>query len=536
MSDEEQKRAGRGGLALLAANVFFLLLGFVQQALLPRAIGRADYGALSRVSAVSTAFNNVIVTSSIQGVSRVTAAAGDAEKQAFRAMMRVHVGISALATALLLGAAPFVAHFQDAPDMLTPLLVITGVLAVYGVYAPLVGYLNGRRMFGRQAALNVAAAILRTGGMLGFGYFFVKKMEPLARGLGTTPGVLGAAFGAVFASVGVLMIALAWTGTGASVVGARPSTVPSAREYIRLIAPVMVAQLFVNLLMQADIFMLGRWVSLAAQAAHDTGGAVGPSGAILDPAKAANEWLAVYRACQLFAFLPYQFLFSVTQVLFPMLAKAQKDEGKERVAELVARGSRIGAVVCGLMVAVIVAMPQPMLRLAYDPDIARAGAPVLRVLVLGQAAFAMFGLVTTILVSLGRERAAMGLTALALAMLIVSCVLFLPGKDLGGDQLQAAATAVVAAIIISLVVAVVVAKRTAGAFIPLKTAIRVSLVVGRLIFVQSAARSGTRRRRRRSASSATSRIMPSTRVTHVRMRSRSRAAFCARPTRCRTAV
>ena len=100
-----------------------------------------------------------------------------------------------------------VAHFQDAPDMLTPLLVITGVLAVYGVYAPLVGYLNGRRMFGRQAALNVAAAILRTSCMLGFGFFFVKKMDVMARGLGTTPGVLGATFGAVFASAGVLMLA-----------------------------------------------------------------------------------------------------------------------------------------------------------------------------------------------------------------------------------------------------------------------------------------------------------------------------------------
>jgi len=76
-NEDEQKRAGRGGLAMLAANVYFILLGFVQQALLPRAIGRADYGALARVSAVSNVFNNVIVTASIQGVSRVTAAAGE---------------------------------------------------------------------------------------------------------------------------------------------------------------------------------------------------------------------------------------------------------------------------------------------------------------------------------------------------------------------------------------------------------------------------------------------------------------------------
>ena len=51
--EDEQKQAGRGGLFVLVAKVFFILTGFVQQALLPRAIGRADYGALARVSAVT---------------------------------------------------------------------------------------------------------------------------------------------------------------------------------------------------------------------------------------------------------------------------------------------------------------------------------------------------------------------------------------------------------------------------------------------------------------------------------------------------
>ena len=36
---------------MLVAKVFFILTGLVQQALLPRAIGRADYGALARVFA-----------------------------------------------------------------------------------------------------------------------------------------------------------------------------------------------------------------------------------------------------------------------------------------------------------------------------------------------------------------------------------------------------------------------------------------------------------------------------------------------------
>lgn len=474
-AEDEQKQAGRGGLAVLAAKVYFILSGLVQQSLLPDAIGRADYGALARVFAVSNVFNNVIVASSTQGVSRTVAGAGAHEREALRATLRVHVGVAALATGLLLLAAPLVASLQGAPEILAPLVVIAGVLAAYGVYAPLVGYINGRRMFAKQAGLDIVAATLRTAGMVGLGFFFASRARELASALGTLPGMLGATVGAVLASLGILLLALRVTGTGKSYdAAARPPSVPTLRSYMRLIASVMVAQLFVNGLMQADIFLLGRYLSLAAAEAPSP---MTPGGIVADASQAANEWVAVYRACQLFAFLPYQLLFAVTQVLFPMLARAKKEDGDARVAELVSRGTRIGAIVCGLMVSVIVAIPESLIRLAYDAEMSAAGGPALRVLVLGQAAFAMLGLATTILVSLGRERDAVALTAIALALLVTACVLLIPSAAFGRLQVMAAATAAACALGVSLLFGVVSARRAAGAFIPLKTALRVGLCV-----------------------------------------------------------
>jgi stage V sporulation protein B len=473
-STEEQKQAGRGGLAVLVAKVFFILTGLVQQALLPRAIGRADYGALARVFAVSNVFNNVVIASSTQGVSRTVAAAGAHEREALRATLRAHLAIAAVATGLLLAAAPVVAYFQSAPEILAPIAAMAGVLAVYGLYAPVVGYINGRRMFTKQAGLDMIAATLRTSGMLGVGWLFAHKASALAKAAGTLPGMLGATVGAVLAALGVFLLALRWTGTGASWSGARPSGVPELRAYVRLIVPVMVAQLFVNGLMQADIFMLGRYLSLASV---QIPAPITPGGVVAEPANAANEWVAVYRACQLFAFLPYQLLFSVTQVLFPMLAKAKTEEGDDRVAELVTRGSRIGAIAGGLMVAVIVAMPQSLIHIAYDAEIAAAGGPALRILVLGQATFAMLGLATTILVSLGRERTAMTLTALALGFLVVSCVVLIPNAAFGRAQVIAAASAAAVSLAVSLAFAVVTVRKAAGAFVPLKTALRVGACI-----------------------------------------------------------
>ena len=480
-SPDQARTAGRGGLAVLGAKVFFIATGLLQQALLPRAIGLADYGALSRVLAVSNVFNNVVVSSSTQGVSRTVAAAGAAERQALRATLRVHVVIALLAAGLLGIASPLIAFFEHAPDVLAPLLVMTGVLVVYSVYAPLIGYLNGRGMFTRQASLDVAAATLRTTALLGIGWLFATRGGAIAASFGTSPGVLGATIGAVVAALGVFLLALRWTGTGTKLVAGTPG-VPSARGYIALILPVMVAQVFTNGLMQADIILLGRYLSLSATHLAEAAQIVDviplKSGPVLTPTQAANEWVAVYRACQLFAFLPYQMLFSVTQVLFPMVARAKAEDGGARVAELVRRGCRIGAIVCGMLVVVVLAMPGSLIKFAYGPEVAMRGIATLRVLALGQAAFAILGLATTVLVSLGRERAAMAITAVALALLAGTCAIVIPLAPFGEKQLLATAGATTTALVCALVVGVVTVRKIAGAFVPLKTALRVGLCVG----------------------------------------------------------
>ncbi|CAN5917669.1 hypothetical protein BH11MYX4_BH11MYX4_13490 [soil metagenome] len=472
---DQARTAGRGGLAVLVAKVFFILTGLVQQALLPRAIGLADYGALSRVLAVSNVFNNVVVASSTQGVSRTVAAAGPAEREAFRATLRVHLLIAVVAGVLLAAAAPLVAYFEPAPDVLVPLLVMIGVVFVYGLYAPLVGYLNARGLFTRQASLDIAAATLRTTALLGIGWLFATRAGALATKLGTSPGVLGATVGAVVAALGVFLIALRWTGTGKAFAGERPLGVPGLRTYLGLILPIMIAQVFTNGLMQADIILLGRYLSLSA--AQD-GALLPTAGAVaLTPAQAANEWVAVYRACQLFAFLPYQMLFSVTQILFPMLARAKAEDGGSRVAELVRRGCRIGAIVCGLLVVIVLAMPGSLINFAYGREVAMRGASTLRVLALGQAAFAILGLSTTVLVSLGRERTALTITAVALALLAATCAVIIPMAPFGGPQLMATATATTTALACALVVGVIAVRKAAGAFVPWKTALRVGLCV-----------------------------------------------------------
>jgi stage V sporulation protein B len=459
--DERARTAGRGGVAVLAAKAFFIVIGLVQQTVLPSLIGLAGYGALSRVLAVASVVNNVVVSSSIQGVSRTVArerAKGESllEEQALRATLRVHVPL-AFGLALLFGlVAPLVGRFEQAPHVVMPLVVASGVVALYGVYAPLIGMLNGRAQFTRQASLDMTFAVLRTAGLLGLGWLFAR------RGL---EGALGATTGFVLAAACIVPLAARLAGTGRPGGQDRPE-VPSPRAYLAELVPLALAQLGTNVLMQIDITVLGRFLSKGALVA-----------ALMDPAKAADEWVGVYRACQLFAFLPYQLLFSVTQVLFPMLARAKSEGDTAAVARFVARGGRIAMIAGGLMVSVIVAVPEGLLGFAYGPVVAARGHDTLRLLAVGQGAFAMLGIATTVLASLGRERVAAGITLCACIGVSVACFVAMPSDAFGRVQLLSTAAATTAALGLALVAGTVAVVRVAGAFVPWKTAARVGVAV-----------------------------------------------------------
>ncbi len=438
---------------MLGAKAFFIVAGLLQQALLPRAIGLAGYGALSRVLAVANVVNNVVISSATQGVSRVVARAREHQDEALRAALRVHVVVAVVAAALFALAAPVVASFEGATYITVPLVGMAGVVLCYGVYAVFIGALNGTARFTKQAALDVTFAILRTAGLVGLGWLFVKRGGS---------GVLGATLGFVAAAACIVPLGARWTGLGKKGAG-KLADVPGAGEYLMTLAPLAIAQLFTNMLMQVDITLLGRFLS--GSTPHRLVGA--------DAAAAADEWVAVYRACQLFAFLPYQLLFSVTQILFPLVARAHAGGDAEQVRAYVARGARIGAIACGLMVAVIAAMPGSLLAFAYPAVVAERGASALRILALGQGFFAMLGLGATVLISLGREREAAMITLVALLLVGAGCFGLVPRQAFGEAQLLATAWATSAALVVGLGIAATRVWKTAGAFVPLATAARV---------------------------------------------------------------
>ena len=451
------RTAGRGGLAVAFAKVYFILVGLVQQVILPRVLGLDGYGALSSVLSIASIAYNPIVSTSIQGVSRAVAQSPDAEQpQAIRRTLGIHALFALpLGFGFFLLARP-IGELAGAPHLVGALRIISGVLVFYSLYTPFIGVLNGQKRFLWQAGLDVLYATIRTAALVGGALVLAAPFG------GKVSGSVG---GFVGASALICVIALALVG-----IGKRGAGGPTTAQHLRFIAPLLLGQILLNLLLQADLTLLRAF---AAESAGVAG--LGP--------EAADPLVGAYRATQLFCFLPYQLLLAVTFILFPMVATAHRDGDRDAVKRYVSAGVRLALVLMGLMVSVTSGLSGPLLRLVFPAEAAELGARSMQLLSLGFGAFAVFGILTTALNSLKREVASMAITAVAFCLVVVLCFLRVRGTDFGAELLWHTATATTSGLALATLGAGVLLHRTAGTVAPAATILRVLVAMALTITV-----------------------------------------------------
>lgn len=469
MADDDSttvREAGRGGLALAFAKAYFIVAGIAQQLLLPRALGLDGFGALSSVLSVASITSNPIVTTSIQGVSRAVAQSSGQDRPAtIRRVFSVHAAVAVLASVAFFVSAPAIGAFMRAPHIEDELRLVSFVLFFYGLYSPLIGVLNGSRRFVAQASFDVVAATLRTGALVAGGYALT------AKGRGVTGSVSG------FVIVTALLFVAAAFVVG---LGRRGTGGPTAANHWSFVAPLLLGQVLLNLLLQADLTLLRRFAGEAAAAQGLS-------------ASAADPLVGAYRATQLFSFLPYQLLVSVTFILFPMVASVHRRGDRAALAAYVMTGVRIALIVTGLVVSVTSGLSGPLLRLVYpQPEIAVLGAKSMQVLTLGFGAFASLGVLTAVLNSLGREKASAVVTAIAFGLIVVLCFGLVSGAPFGDAILYRTAVCTSAGLVVATLGAAALVHRTAGAVVAPLTVARVLLSLGAAIVVARSLPEGNR--------------------------------------------
>jgi O-antigen/teichoic acid export membrane protein len=420
--------------------------GYIIQFALPRALGSpARYGVWVVVLSVLSPVNNVMVTATIQGVSKFTAEIEERQSAVLRAALRLQALLGGGVAAAFFFLAPLVASFEHDPS-LTPYLQLATVVALaYAFYAVFVGAANGRKEFQKQAGLDMTYSTLRC--------LFVVGAAAM------THSALAAVGGFGVAAVLVLILSIFVVGFG------KPSTQPfDAQVLVRFFGGVAFYLLIVNLLMFTDGLLLKRVVTESAVARG-----------LADPAAYANEQAGFYGAVQNVARIPYQLILAVTFIIFPLVSKSTFDQDLERTRGYVRTTMRYSLVVAALFAAVLAARPDATMRLFYKPEYA-VGAPALSALVLGYVFFSLFNIAGTIINGSGRT---LPTTIIGVVTLFATVTAEWSGIRFalatGNDPLFVAAVATCATMGLGVVLSVFYLWRQFGAALPPLTLLRVAL-------------------------------------------------------------
>lgn len=463
--------AGKGVVVIAGAKAFFIVTSYAVQLALPHLMSREAFGLFSAAMGALAMLTNVLISSTIQTVSRFVADRDEGEHGAVLARaLRVQTVLGvALAGSFALGAQSLASFLEDAA--LGPLFRTAAIVVfAYSLYAGFVGLLNGRRLFVKQAKLDLTFSTLRTAGILG--------------GAAVATSALGAISGFAIAAATIMLLGAlaAARNLGGFAALTRPPA-PSLRPWLGFFVPIALYQLFLNGLLLVDLQVLKKSLAELALA-----GGLEASAA----AAASSTLVGYYRGAQTFAFVPYQLIIALTFVIFPLITRATATGDADAARLTIGRALRFAVLLLLSIAAPVAGAADGVLRIAYPADFVVA-APALRILVFGVSAFALFVVSATVLGSAGRPTQAAALGAISLVVLLVTTRLAAMGQlfmglpspalpagvEVDGDAgaLQRVALGTSLAMGLAFALAGTVVYRRFGALIPFATAAR-ALVAG----------------------------------------------------------
>lgn len=301
---DDKTTAKRGFVFITTAKVYFLLTSLFAQLAFPRLFGDPVlFGRYRVVSALLNVFSMVIITATVQAVSRFASQKSMSDKGVIRGACIVQACLFLpIFFALLLGSNTVASYVFHDKTLSSPIRASSFVLLAYAFYAVFVGVINGTKRFARQAGLDITFSTLKT--------LLMVVLVVL------TSSVTLAFSGFAIAGFVVLLLSVFLARPFAEGETLRPS------QYLSYILPIGAWAFLLNLLLQVDV--------IAIKAKQFEGGA-----------DEASLVAAVYGAAKNLAIIPYQTVISLSFVAFPFVASASNAQKAKGAASSAIRASAI---------------------------------------------------------------------------------------------------------------------------------------------------------------------------------------------------
>ena len=471
-TSSKARHAGRGVISIALAKFYFIVASAIIEFRLPVILGSTVFGAYRLVASTVSPLNNVLITGTIQAVSRFTAQRPEHARAVQRAGLSMHLRVGLPIAAAFIALAPVFALFYRDLSKIGPLMLAGLIVAGYAFYAVMVGTANGTRQFHKQAALDVCFATLRAGGILGLAI------------LGF--GLYGAVGGWVMA-VGVILV------VSAIAVGLpkRSESAADAAPMTGFFFSVALYLILLNLLMFVDQLLLKRlstgWFMDNADAIAATLESRLPPSFLaaiedgVDTAQAADGQVGLYAAVQNLARLSYQAIIAATFVVFPLVSRSTFTEDRAATRAYIQTTTRYALIFAAAIGVMFAANPGDLLGIPYPAEFAYIGAPALVALALGNVAFSVFAIAGTILNGAGLTRPAIIVSAVTLILAIAGNAIVIPMFPPGRELLLACGLATGGSMVVGAALAGLVLRDRLGAFLPVLTVVRVALAAAAAI-------------------------------------------------------
>jgi stage V sporulation protein B len=471
----KQTGAGRGVLYIAFAKFYFMFAGLIVQFRLPAILSHVSWGSYSLVNSFVSPVNNVLVTGTIQTVSKFAAAEPDKARRVQQAALRMHVRVGLLVAIAFVALAPVVAMLEGDMSKTAPLMLAGMIIAGNAFYATFVGTANGLHQFHKQAGLDITFATVRSAGLIGM------AMAGL--------GVIGVVGGWVAAVGVILVVAAAWIGVPARVPASERLPV---KPMIRFFVGVAIYLALFNALMFVDTWLLKRFATdHFATRADELARAVRDQlpwwphadSYRADPSALADVQVGYYAAVQNLARLSYQAIIAATFVVFPLVSRSTFTADRDTTRRYVEITTRYSLAFAAAIAVVMAGEPTEVLGLVYAADYAQLGGPALALLAIGNVAFSVFAIAGTILNGAGKTSAAIGTAAVTLVLAIAGNAIAIPLATGSGHVLEVAAGVTSGAMVVGAVLTGLALRRAIGAFVPVASVLRIALAAGVAIAV-----------------------------------------------------
>jgi stage V sporulation protein B len=198
----------------------------------------------------------------------------------------------------------------------------------------------------------------------------------------------------------------------------------------------------------------------------------------LKPSTLADVQTGYYAAVQNLARLSYQAIIAATFVVFPLVSRSTFTEDRETTRSYIQVTLRYSLIFAMTIAVVMAANPVDILGVIYAPDFAHLGGPALPWLALGNVAFSVFAINGTILNSAGATRPTIAVAAVTLVVATAGNYMAIPWALAADRMLEVAAIVTGGAMLIGAVSSGVILVRRLGAFIPVRSVVRIAIATG----------------------------------------------------------